>query len=214
MDVIAKPVIVLGAGGHAKVVIESLRRLTADIIGIVDVDAEAGQNGPFGIEIIGNDDAVLRHTAESVALANGIGSLPGINPRWPAYLRHAKKGYAFVTIVHPDAYVAEDVQLSEGVQVMAGAVIQPGVSIGRQTIINTGACIDHDCMVGDGVHIAPGATLSGEVRIGDGAHVSTGATIIQSITVGADAVVAAGAVVIDNVTEGARVASVPARPMR
>lgn len=211
---ITQPVIILGNGGHAKVVIEGLRRISADIIGIVAPDARRGRRGPFGIDVIGDDDAVLGHNADTVALANGIGSLPGINLRWPAYLRHAGNGYAFVTIVHPEAYVAEDVTLAEGVQVMAGAIIQPGAHIGRQTIINTGAQVDHDCVVGDGVHIAPGATLSGDVRIGDGAHIGAGATVIQSIVIGANAVVAAGAVVIENVGEGERVASIPARPMR
>jgi sugar O-acyltransferase (sialic acid O-acetyltransferase NeuD family) len=213
VDVSARPIIVLGTGGHAKVVIEGLRRLSANIIGIVAVGARAGQKGPFDIVVIGDDGAVLQHDKNSVALVNGIGSLPGRNPRWPAYQHHAANGYDFATVVHPDACVAEDVTLAEGVQVMAGAVIQPGVRIGRQAIINTGARIDHDCLVGDDVHIAPGATLSGEVRVGDGVHVGTGATVIQLVNIGAGAVVAAGAVVIRDVAEATRVASVPARPM-
>jgi sugar O-acyltransferase (sialic acid O-acetyltransferase NeuD family) len=206
------PLIVIGAGGHAKVLIEALRQLGRSIIGIVETPDFQEKKGPFGVEIIGDDSAIFEYPAASVELVNGIGSLPGSNARWKLYQMFAVKGYRFASVTHPRSCVAEDVVLAEGCQIMAGAVVQPGTRIGRQAIVNTSASIDHDCHLGDGVHIAPGATLCGGVRVGDHAHIGAGASVIQSLSIGPNAVVGAGSVVVKNVADGAVVKSIAAKP--
>jgi UDP-perosamine 4-acetyltransferase len=144
---------------------------------------------------------------------NGLGSVESTAKRAALFQRFKGKGYRFATVVHPSAVVAGDVVLEEGVQVMAGAVIQPGTRVGENTIVNTGAIVDHDCALASHVHVAPGAVLSGGVSIGEGTHVGTGAKIIQGVRVGSHSLVAAGAVVVDPVGERARVFGVPAREM-
>ncbi|HEX3032888.1 MAG TPA: NeuD/PglB/VioB family sugar acetyltransferase, partial [Bacillota bacterium] len=120
-------------------------------------------------------------------------------------------GYSFASVIHPSAIIGYDVELGEGVQILAGAIIQPGSRVGANTIINTKASLDHDCIIGAQVHVAPGVTMSGNVRIADGVHIGTGAVLIQGISVGRNSLVGAGAVVIRDVTAESTVVGVPAK---
>lgn len=203
--------IVLGAGGHAKVLVEALLRASVRIVGIVDRDPARRGAKVLGVSVVGDDALVLLHPADSILLVNGLGSTAVSPARRRLFLDMKEKGYSFFSPVHPSAVIASDVTLLEGAQVMAGAVVQPGTRIGRNAIVNTGASVDHDCRIGDHVHVAPGATLSGLVTVGQGAHVGTGAAVIQGVSIGAGSVVAAGAVVVGDVPEGATVKGVPAR---
>ena len=202
-------VLVIGAGGHAKVVIEAVRRMSQQIIGATDADPAKHGSICQGVPVLGGDEAAREHQPGEVLLANGIGQSP--DGRRAAYRRFKEGGYDFLTIVHPSATVAAGADLGEGAQVMAGAVIQPAARIGNNAIINTNATVDHDCTIGEHAHIAPGAVLCGAVTVGDGAFVGAGATVIQGITIGADALIGAGAVVIGDVAPGAAVNGVPAR---
>lgn len=132
---------------------------------------------------------------DEVELVNGIGSLPGHGLRAELFARYQALGYRFAQVISPRAMVSDYAELAEGVQVMAGAIIQAGTRIGLNTIINTGAIVDHDCQIGADNHIAPGSVLSGGVMTGARVHVGTGAVIIQGIVIGDDAVVGAGATV-------------------
>ncbi len=207
------PVIVLGAGGHAKVVIGALKASGGTILGLTDIDRKTHGKSVLGIPVMGADDKVLGHKPDDIVLVNGVGSTRVSDHRKALYERFLEAGFAFRTVVHPSAIIGEDVEISEGSQVMAGAVIQPACRIGANCIINTRASIDHDCVIGAHSHIAPGAVLGGSVTLGDGVHIGTGATVIQNIEIGAGALVAAGAVVTKNVAGGMRVAGVPAREM-
>lgn len=207
------PIIVIGAGGHAKVLIDALLGQDKDIIGIVDKEVSKLEEDVLGVQVIGADDVVLQYQTEKVALVNGIGSIQDTSLRKNISDRFREKGYSFAKVIHSSAIIAKNVELGEGVQVMAGAVIQTGSRIGANTIINTKASIDHDCKIGAHVHIAPGVTLSGDVEIGDGAHIGTGAVIIQGIKIGTNSLVGAGSVVIKDVLSGTAVVGVPAAVM-
>ncbi len=206
-----KPVVILGGGGHARVVIDALRCAGHTIAGVIDPKPEVASTLPKGITWLGND--LSKAKPSDVQLAIGVGSLDvGVkNPR-PRLFQEAKSaGFEILSFRHPSAIVAADVQLGEGAQVMAGAILQPGVRLGVNCIVNTGAKLDHDCNIGDHVHIAPGAVLSGTVTIGEGSHLGTGAIVIQNIKIGAGAMIAAGAVISRDVPANARIASGPQR---
>ncbi len=205
------PIIILGAGGHAKVIINTLLVLGANILGITDPDPRTHGKKVLDTLVLGGDDCLSDHPVGSVGLVNGVGSTGQIVARRKLYNRFKEMGYEFANVIHPSAVLAPDVVLDEAVQVMAGTVIQPGAFIGKNTIINTRASIDHDCVIGNHSHIAPGATLSGGISVGEAVHVGVGATIIQGIKIGAESTVAAGSLVLRDVTEASTVYGVPAK---
>jgi sugar O-acyltransferase (sialic acid O-acetyltransferase NeuD family) len=200
-----RPLILLGGGGHAKVVLDLIHRLGADVVGICDPKLQAeGLSHWRGHPVLGGDEALERFDPAEVLLAHGIGTLPGQQARRQLFERLTGLGYRFATLVHPRAVVADGVELGQGTQVMAGAIIQADASIGANTIINTSASVDHDCRIGAHVHVAPGATLCGGVVVGDGAHIGSGATAIQGLTIGACALLGAGATLVKPLPAGAR----------
>lgn len=205
------PIIVLGAGGHAKVLIEALLQSGAVIAGVVDPDPSLSGTSVLGVPLLGGDDVVNEFPTADIQLVNGLGSVGHPIRRQHLFEKFKGMGYTFASVTHPASVIASDVVLGEGAQIMAGAVIQPGSRIGVNSIINTCASADHDCMIGDHVHIAPGVTLSGGVTVGQASHVGTGATVIQGIVIGCQCLVAAGAVVVSNVAEKSTVKGIPAR---
>lgn len=205
------PVIVLGAGGHAKVLVEALLATSAVIAGIVDSDRALTGTKLLGVPVLGGDEVIEEFPPSKILLVNGLGSVGLPLRRQQLFERYITSGYDFATVVHPSAVVASDVVLCNGSQIMAGAVIQPGSRVGCNVIINTRASVDHDCIIGDHTHIAPGVTLSGGVTVGASSHIGTGATIIQQIAVGSCSMVAAGAVVIHDVPENSVVMGIPAK---
>lgn len=205
----SRRIIVLGAGGHARVLADALRPLA--VFGFVDANPEKHGLRIGGAIVLGDDQIVLSYAPETLELVNGLGSISDTALRMALFVHFKKAGYVFRDVIHRSAVIASDVIWGEGVQIMAGAILQPGVVIGQNTVVNTGAVVDHDCYIGSHVHIAPGAVLSGGLQIADAAHVGTGATIVQGVSIGANSVVAAGAVVIRDVPAGTTVMGVPAR---
>lgn len=199
------PVVVIGGGGHARVVLDTLRTAGLAVSGVVDPRPETADRLPAGIQLIGRDLQEIK--ADRVQVVLGVGSIDvgEKNPRPRIFADTKAAGFTFMLLRHPSAILSAAVELGDGVQIMAGAILQPGVSVGANCIVNTGASLDHDCRIGDHVHIAPGAVLSGGVIVGDGSHIGTGAIVIQNVRIGAGSMIAAGAVVTRDVLPGARV---------
>jgi len=206
-----EPLILLGSGGHARVLLNALQLLGRRVLGFVDPDKARAE--VLGIPYLGGDDAVSGDP-DQVLLVNGIGSVAAIEHRLRVYESFRRRGYRFTSVIHPNAIIAPDVKLADGVQVMAGAVLQIGCVVEENCIINTGACVDHDCVIHAHAHVAPGAVLSGNVRVESRAHIGAGATVIQGVHIGSDSIVGAGAVVLSDVPECCTVVGVPARPIR
>lgn len=208
-----KPVIVFGAGGHAKVIIDLLLLQGRKIIGLTDRDEKKIGSTLLGIKVLGTDEKVLADfSPDSVELVNAIGAIAPMEARRKIFSTWKNKGYSFPCLIHPSAVIAREVKLGEGTQVMAGAVIQIGATVGENSIINTRVSIDHDCKISDHVHLAPGVTLSGGVEIGEGAHLGTGATVRHNIKIGSGVLVGTGSVVIEDIPDGTKVKGVPAKP--
>lgn len=205
------PVLVVGAGGHAKVLVEALLASGVSIAGMTDADPSLAGKSVLGVPVLGGDDVVAGYQRGAIRLVNGIGSVGAQTLRRAIFENFSVQGFVFATVIHPSAVIASDAEIADGAQVMAGAVLQPGCRIGGNVIINTRASVDHDCTIGDHTHIAPGVTISGGVTIGYGCHVGTGATIIQGVRIGDGSVVGAGAVVTRDVPAGVTVLGVPAR---
>ncbi|EKE75431.1 acetyltransferase [Gallaecimonas xiamenensis] len=199
----AKPLVMLGAGGHAAVLAEMLGALGLSIEALVTPDPVAPRRPLAGIPVLASDEALLaRYRPDEVELVNGIGALPGRLLRQASFERFSAQGYRFAQVISPQALVSPSAELAEGVQVMPGAIIQSCARIAANTIINSGAIVEHDCQLGPHNHVAPGATLSGAVCTGIGVHIGTGANVIQSVNLGQGAVVGAGATAVRDLAPG------------
>lgn len=190
-----KPVVVIGAGGHAAVVVDILRQLECEILALIAKDKPAEKAVFANIPWFDSDSIIETFNKDAVLLVNGIGSLPGNTLRTKIHQQYKALGYQFKTVISPKAIVSDYATLADGVQVMPGCVVNVNAYVGEGTIINTGAIIEHDCYIGRYNHIAPGAVLSGDVITADHVHLGTGASIIQGINIGEYSVVSAGATV-------------------
>jgi sugar O-acyltransferase (sialic acid O-acetyltransferase NeuD family) len=203
--------IAIGAGGHLRVLLDALRLHALSVEGAVDADPTLHGTVRFGVPVLGDDSVVLARPPGVIQLVHAVGSVADTSLRRRLYGFFTGRGYSFTEIIHPSAVISTDSQLGPAVQIMAGAVVQPGASLGENCLVNTRASVDHDCRIGAHVHLSPGVTVSGGVTIGDGVHVGTGASIIQGLTIGEGATIAAGAVVVRDVPAQALVLGVPAR---
>jgi len=208
-----KDIVVIGGGGHAKVVISILRKLKAfHVIGYTDLK----DNGTlFEASYLGDDNALARLAAgHGLSAAIGVGQVGLGRMRSELYQRGLSLGLSFPSIVSPDAIVNEEVELGEGTVVMDGVVVNPGAAAGKGVIVNSGSIIEHDVVLGDWVHVAPGVTISGAVKVGMRSMVGAGAVIIEGRTIADDCMVGAGAVVIHDLIEPGVYAGCPARRIR
>ncbi|MBU5253538.1 acetyltransferase [Lysinibacillus capsici] len=203
-----KPLIIIGNGGHASVLTETLLAQDEKIIGFTALNEE---DNSFNLRYLGQDDIVLQYNPKEIDLVLGVGMVGPNSLRTKIYQHFTQLGYSFKSVIHQTAIIASSVTLGEGVQMMAGTIAQTNVKIADNTIINTGAQIDHDCMIREHIHIAPGAVLSGAVTIGEGTHIGTGVTVIQNITIGKGCLIGAGAVVLKNIEDNKTAYGVPAK---
>jgi UDP-perosamine 4-acetyltransferase len=210
MDVI----VVVGGGGHAKVVISLLRKLKSySILGHTDL---RDNSAALGVPYLGSDNALTTLTVgrKELNAVLALGQVGLGTRRHELWSRLQSPRILFPLIVSPDAIVNEGVSGAEGALVMDGAVIHSGATIGRGVIVNTNSTIEHDVVLGDWVHVAPGATISGDVAVGRFSMIGAGATVIQGIKIEAGCMVGAGATVLHDLTESGVYVGTPARRVK
>jgi len=204
-------VVVLGASGHAKVIIEILEEMgTFDIAGCTCTPANSGT--VIGYPILGGDEALPGLLAGGVDHA--FVAVGDNRVRWNIIRQVRALGFKLITAVSRSARISPRARLGEGVAVMPGATINVNTRVGDGAIINTGSSVDHDCVVGECAHIAPGVHLAGNVTIGEGAFLGVGSCVIPGVAIGAWSMIGAGAAVIGDLDEGVTAVGVPARVIR
>ncbi len=200
----SEKVVILGAGGHGKVLADIICASHDEVVGFLDDKIEKGSR-VLGFPVLGpisdaqnmTDVSFIIGVGNSAARERIAGFLPGV--KW-------------YTAIHPSAVISPfDTFIAEGAAVMANAVINPGSTIGRHCIINTAAVVEHECHISDYCHISVGATLAGNVNIGPSTWVGIGAVVINNADIVGGCYIGAGAVVVKNLTEKGTYVGVPAR---
>ncbi len=210
--VLVRKIIILGGGGHAKVLIDIILISTSyEIIGIIDPRIKESSE-VCGVPVIGNDDMLSELYAQGIEnVAIGIGSIRDNHNRKSLYRKIKQIGFYTPSLIHLRSIISKRSQVADGAQIMAGVIIGSDSLIGNNTIINTGAIIEHDCIINSHVHICSGVVISGGCNVEEGAFIGAGSIIIQGVKIGSNAVVAAGAVVINDVPDNTQVFGVPAK---
>lgn len=203
---------IIGGGGHAKVVIDTLynSKYTQPYPPIINVFDDRYQELKEVLDcpVVGEVTKFLDQNPREfffVAMGDNRLRMSLLRAGWKHKLYSPR-------IIHNKAIVSDYATIGAGSIIMAGAIVQPGAKIGKGCIVNTGATVDHDCVLENGVHICPGAHLAGGVTIGAGTQVGTGASIIPGISIGENCQIGAGAVVTkDCLRTGSVLIGVPAR---
>ena len=206
-------VVIIGAGGHGRVVLDIVR--TAGVyepVGFVDASPSNQGATVDGLPVFGSANVLSKLRQQ------GIDSAIVAIGECRARIRYAQlldeHGFTLINAIHPVATVSKTAQLGKNNVIAAGAIVGTHARVGNSTILNTGCVVDHECELDEGVHVCPGTKLAGRVRVGRGTWVGIGATVIQCISIGEYATVGAGAVVIRDVPAYATVVGVPARVLR
>lgn len=206
----SKPVIIIGAGDHAKVLLDILLEQDVNVIGLTDKSISKG-TCIYGVSVIGDDSEILKYKPDEIELVNGIGSVGNTTIRQKVFSSLKENGYVFRSVIHGSCILSKRAKLGEGVQLLAGTIVNTEAEIGDNTIINTKTSIDHGCVIGKHCHIAPGCSFSGCVKVGDGTHIGTGTSIIQGINIGKNVLIGAGSLVIHNIDDNEKAFGIPAR---
>lgn len=187
---------IIGASGHGKVVAD-IAKLNG-YTDIVFLDDREGVTECCGYKVIGGTNTPVEGDC-FVAIGNAEAR------------KRLSEGRRLVTLIHPHAVIASDVEIGEGTVVMAGTVINPAAKIGRGCIINTSSSVDHDCVLGDYCHVAVGAHLCGTVNTGNNVWIGAGATVSNNTNICGDCMIGAGCVVVKDIDEPGTYIGVPAK---
>lgn len=203
-------VVVIGGGGHAKVLVDIIEQSAdIEIVGFVSTDEHEKL---YGYPRLGNDDvlpAVFDSGVRSALVAIGDNRRRKL---WIDTLR--KRGFRLISAISPAAVVSKHVRVGDGIALLPGAVVNADADLGDGVIVNTNASIDHDCVVGKCVHVAPGANVAGCVRVEEGVLLGTGSSVIPGVTIGSWTIVGAGAAVVSDLPANVVAVGVPAVPSK
>ncbi|TGA97408.1 acetyltransferase [Sporolactobacillus shoreae] len=209
-----KKIVLIGAGGHCKVIIDLIRAANEfEIVGITD--RRPSKDQLLGVPIIGDDEKLPSIFNSGVHHAFiCIGALNNMNLRNVIYRNLKQLGYALPILVHNTSSVSKFARIEEGTCIMPQAIVNAGALIGPNCIVNSAAIVEHDCFLEDNIHISPNAALSGGVHIGRNTHMGIGSSTIQSLTIGRNVTVGAGAAVIHDIPNNAVAVGVPAKVIK
>lgn len=204
--------LIYGASGHAKVIIDAvIKEGKYRIIGVIDDDPKLGKGEFCGYPVIGGVGVLKDETYRHSGLIFAIGDNAARRKLWQTI---KALGHELACTVHPSAQIGSNVSIGAGTVIMANTAINSGAKMGKNVIINTGATVDHDCMLEDYVHISPGAHLAGNVHVGELTHIGIGASVIQGVRIGEGVIIGAGAAVVDDIPDNVIAVGVPARVVK
>jgi sugar O-acyltransferase (sialic acid O-acetyltransferase NeuD family) len=201
-------VIVFGAGGHGKTLIELIREAgQLELVGVVD-DRLARGSDVLGIPVLGNRDDLASIRRDGIGMAaNAIGGITNMVTRVEVSQALAARGFVLPALVHPTAFIEASASIGEGAQVLAHSYVGSDAVVGRGVIVNTGAIVSHDCVLGDHANLSPGCLLAGGITVGEATLLGMGVTTYLGISIGANVRAGNGAIITAPVPDGRRIAT-------
>jgi len=193
-----KSLIIIGSGGHSRVVIDTALELNINVYGVIDINYTGTKEQIIGIPVIGGLDVIDSLQLENHVFAFGIGD----NLTRKAHMESLDKlNCEIITMIHPSAVVSKsEVEIGAGSFINARAIVNACTKIGRGAIINSAAVIEHECIIGEFVHVAPNAALAGRVKVGANSFIGIGSSVIQETEIGEGVIVGANATITKNIT--------------
>lgn len=209
-------IVVIGAGGHGRVVVDALHCLgLARQCVVIDSDPQHWGSYLLGVPVCGGDEELKRLKSDGFGkFVVAIGGIRQFSLRRKLFDYAVSSGFTPFTVCHPNSIFSKFSNIGGGCQVMAGAVVNAQATIKENCILNTHCIVEHDCFIAEDVHLAPGCCVAGGVHIGTQVHIGVGATICENLRIGARSVVGAGAVVVRDVPPETVVVGVPAKAIR
>jgi sugar O-acyltransferase (sialic acid O-acetyltransferase NeuD family) len=198
-------IVVLGAGGHARVLIDLVREGYRDrvIVGTVDDDPSA-EADCLGVPLLGASDQLPKLRADGIEEALlGVGAVTNNSLRAQLYRKLLEAGFHVPTLIHPRAAVEPSARMLPGCQIFAGAIVGSNVALGENVIVNSGTVVSHDCVIGSHAHITPGAILAGGVSVGEASVIGMGVTVYLGVRIGANVTIGNGVHVFRDVPDNA-----------
>lgn len=205
-----KKIIIVGDGGHAKVVIDIIQEMNCyEIIGIT---SNNNINRFCGYPVLGNDDILSDYLKKGINnIALGIGGFKDNIHRTELYNKFSGLGFNIINAIHPNTVISKSVDIGNGVVVFPGVVLNAEVKIGNNVIIATGSTIDHETIIESNTLVSAGVTIGANALIGEGSLCALGSKIVSGVTIGKNCLVAAGAVVVNDIDDNSVVCGIPAK---
>lgn len=207
----SKKAIVIGAGGHARIVLDTLELLDFKITGIIDINFKGVKETIFNHEILGNMDKLRNYSPEDHVVVIAVGD---IEKKKELYQYITALGFLMPVIIHPSATVSGHAKISAGTFINSGAVVNAAAEIGENVLINTSAVVEHEVVVGSHCHIAPGAIVAGRTKIGESTFIGAGSILINNISVGSRVTVGAGSVIISDLENESTYVGIPGKKIK
>ena len=199
--------IIIGTGGHARVVAEIAKLSHLEIKGFIDLDYSGEDELILGSPVLGGLDQ-FKNFSQGISFFAAIGDNA---QRKQVFAQMISQDFMPISLIHPTAIIGEGVELGAGTLVCAGSIISTNAQIGLNSIINTGVIIDHETTIGSNSHIAPGSRIAGRVKIGAESFVGIGSNVINNINIGSNVIVGAGSVIIRDIPSNSKVVGIPGR---
>lgn len=206
-----RTIIVIGAGGHARVVVDVAKSAGFEVCGIIDINYLRQKESIINSPVIGGMNTLKDYDPESIGVAIALGKS---ELRSEYFIKIQNSKFKIISIISPTAIISKYVKMGKGVFVNAGAIISAEAIIGNNTIINSGAIVEHEVKIGKDSHVGPGVKIGGRTTIGDNTFIGLGATIIDNIKIGNCVTIGAGSVIINDLDPNTTMVGIPGRPVK
>ena len=200
--------VVIGSGGHSRVVVDTARTAGYKLIGIIDINYTGKKETILNVPVIGGIQTLDEINPKKVSVFIAIGEN---SKRAEQFYKTQARGFKIPSVIHPTAFISEHSVIGNGTLVNTASIINSEAVIGENCIINSGAIVEHEVIVGNHCHLCPGTNIGGQVKIGNESFIGIGARVINNIHIGTKSTIGAGSVIIDDVASNAKVVGVPGR---